>query len=1300
MWFRALFLLSLAVLPAAGSAQGMAPNDQNKTEQYFFETFGEESGFLQTDVILAIARTRDGYLWLGTERGLTRFDGVRFVSFRASNTPQIVNNLVHCLFEDRDGWMWIGTERGVVRYRDGKFERGILDHAPVRSIAQDATGRLWLGTFGHGLYSWHDGALRSHAAELAEYGPLLRCVFVDSADRVWIGFQNHRGLVYREGTTFKFYDDNGTIKAEIQSICEQPRGTLWFGTGTTHRLFRLREGRLREFTPRMGLAASQVFDLKPSRDGGLWLAGGVLQKVTDLENVTITTLDRLPYDRVRTLCEDAEGSLWLGARDVGLVRARLLPYRLYGVADGLPKGGVKTVSQDPAGNLWFASEELAIGRLDPKNRLQMYPLPQRAMPTSAFPTGDGRILVGSTRLAVLQNEEWKTFPEIRGVYGIFEDSTGGVWMGTANGFGRFRDGELTPVPLEGNRVMTRASAFCEGPDGAIYVGTWDSGLVVVDGARVTVHDHRNGLPADHVRAVYVDRENRLWAGFRSRGLAVFEDGRWLNPNVLSEAAADHVSGIVEDDHGRLWLGTPAGVMSAPKSELLAAARGLQPAPRMRMTEVTEAGTIAPVWSGAQPVAWRGHQGKLFFATRRGILAVDPKNLPRNQVPPPVRIEMVTADHHELGAGREVRSPAGTRDLTIDFTALSLIESKHIAFEYRLDGYDADWTHSGNRRTAFYSRLPPGHYVFRVRARNSDGIWSEDEAQLHLVQEPRFYQTRWFLAAVLAVIGGMAWGFHRWRTAALRWENEKLNRLVANRTRDLELANEAIAAHSLELEQANRAKSEFLESVSHEIRNPLNGIVGLLGLLKRENQEPYARKLTDSVQACAGALTRAFEEVLGYSKLEHGNIEVKAAPFSLQKMLNDVVAGFAWQADQHGNTISVQVEPSFVDGYIGDEGKIKTIVSNFVGNAIKYAPGQPIDIRVEEEAIDSDRADVHIEVCDRGPGIPPEEQELVFRKFVRGTQAKKQSISGTGLGLASCRLLAESLQGNVGVESEPGCGATFYVCVPLTRAPMPHDAPRIAQPAQAGAGSLALIVEDEHYNQVVLSGIAMELGYAPEVADTVAQAVRLAEAKEFDVILVDWELRDGEGGDVARRVRLARDGQKPVIVATTAYDSDEIRARCTAAGMDDFLLKPYDAVQVRECIARVRARRSGQQARAVPAMKPATAPGLNLQAFQFYGRRFPAQADKAAELYVDSLEQEFAQLKIALVDRDRKRIGASSHRVHALGGLIGATGLVDAARKLTAAARQGADFKALQAGFEALVGALEQVKEQLAETKGV
>jgi signal transduction histidine kinase/ligand-binding sensor domain-containing protein/CheY-like chemotaxis protein len=1249
-WMTIRLVLAGGVIACVGAAENRASADAARPVQpYYFDTYGVELGLPQTNIALAVLQTRDGYLWVGTEGGLARFDGARFVSFRAANTPAFLNNLVHCLFEDAAGDLWIGTERGVIRYRNGGFERMGLGQTSVRGIAQDHQGRIWFATRGLGVFCRDETGLHSFANDPAMLSSSPLRLFVDSEDRLWIGFEKADGLVCREHGQFRRFDDGGRIDGEVQTLCEQPRGTLWFGT-RNHRVFRLEGDRLSRFVGgRDGLESSQIFQLLPASDGGLWIAAGAWQKVEDPRNFASVTLGRRPGDTIVAVCEDREGGIWLCAREGGLVRARRLPYHLVTTKEGLPTQNIKSIAEDPEGNIWAGLSRHGIARVAPDGSTRLFERKDGLSgtdPWSVLGARDGSVWAGfHGALCVWRDGHWTQMPEIRGVYGSFEDSHGGIWLGSeSHGVARYADGHLTPIDLGPNVVVKHASAFAEGPDGAMYIGTWDMGLVKVQGGHVTVYNRNNGLPADDVRAVHVDRDGQVWIGLRSRGLAVFQAGRWLNPNALSEAVADHVSAITEDDQGRLWLGTPAGVMWAARTDLLAAARGDIPTPRIQIAETSEGAPTAAVSSGAQPIVWRAKDGRFLFATRRGILAIDPERLPQNVLPPPVHIEQVVIDRQPAARALTLEVPAGSRDIEIEYTALSFVQPNRMRFKYKLEGYDRDWIAAGTRRAAYYANLRPGRYVFHVIACNSNGVWNETGDSLPVVQLPHFYQTPWFFGVMLSTSAAFVFGLHRWRTEALRRENEKLNRLVAKRTQELELAN--------------TAKSEFLENVSHEIRNPLNGLTGLLAFLKQERLSAGARELVDSVQACAQGLTRVFEEVLGFSQLEYARVERLDRPFALRGMLEEIVRSFAWPASQAGAQVTIELPAGFVDGFEGDENKLKTIVGNFVGNAIKYAPG-PIELRVEIHPLAGDRIDVHIEVCDHGAGVPAEEQELIFRKFVRGSRTKQSGVAGTGLGLAACRVLARALEGSVGIDSEPGHGSTFYLCVPLRRATVPADAP-------ARASGAALVVEDERYNQAVLKGIALDLGYTTETAANAEQVAAQLAARRFEVIFLDWELPGLKGGEIARRVRARPDGDQPIIIATTGHASDAIRRQCLDAGMDEFLAKPYSPDDVRQCIAIALARRSrGNRSAAI-----ASVPKLNLRAFQNYARGADGGDTAAVYDYLATLQHELAALERTLAAEDLESAAGVAHRLCALGGLIGADEFSCAAHAVELSARAG------------------------------
>jgi signal transduction histidine kinase/ligand-binding sensor domain-containing protein/CheY-like chemotaxis protein/HPt (histidine-containing phosphotransfer) domain-containing protein len=1250
-FFAALLASSAVLAPAQPAPPSAVP-----AEQYAFDLLGGDPAVPQTTVVLTGLQARDGYLWLGTEGGLVRFDGVKFASFRASNTPAFRSNLVRCLREDRQGNLWIGTEQGaVVRRPDGRFERiaGIPD-APVRALAEDEAGWIWLGTYGDGLHAISpDGAAHSHANDPAMASAFVTALFFDSANRLWVGFDKSEGLACRRDGRFTRWDDGGRrIDGSVDCITEAPQGTLWFGT-RNHRLFRLQGQAMTRFRSVDGLPAAQMVDLEPARNGGLWVVGGGVSRVVDPVGFALAPVAHLPSALVNAVFEDREGTLWLCSRDVGLIRARKTPYRTWSTEDGLPADGVKTVSQDRQGNFWLAVLRRGVVRVTPEGVVSTFAREEgltNSDPWSVLATRDGRIWAGfHDALSIREEGRWRQFPEIRGALGMYEDRQGDVWLGTENqGVIRYHEGRFQPVELGPGVVASRVGAFCETRDGAMYIGTWDSGLIKIQEGRVTVYNRQNGLPADDVRALHEDAEGRLWAGFRSRGLALWDGQTWHSPNALSEALADHVSAITEDRLGQLWIGTPGGVMRAPKKELAAAALDQGPIPALQTAGPSDALHPTSVWSGPQPVAWQAENGHLLFATRNGLLAIDPARLPRNLVAPPVLVEKVTIDGRTTPPNIPVVAPPGAREIAIDYTGLSFVQPTRVRFKYRLEGYDLDWIDAGPRRTAYYTNLSPGRYVFQVQAANSDGVWNTTGATLDFTQRPRFYQTWWFYAGLAAAGAAGVLGLHRWRTSVLRRENEKLNRLVAERTRELELSNSA--------------KTEFLETVSHEIRNPLNGLNGLLPLLKRHGRDRGEHELADAVQACSRSLARIFEDILAHARLEHDRPALHETPFSLSALLADVARSFAWQANQQGVAITVALAPDLADGFVGDENKIKTILENFVGNALKYAPRSPVELRAEAHPGDQG-CDVHLEVCDRGPGISPEEQALIFRKFVRGADAKKSRVPGTGLGLATCAALAETLGGHVGVESTSGEGSVFFLRVPLRRA---ADA-GVAPTPGLRAGT-ALIVEDEHYNQVVLRGIALELGYTPHVAGNAEQAEALLANPAFDVVFLDWELPGLKGGDIARRIRVRPGGENPIIIAMTAHDSDDIRRRCREAGMDGFLRKPYDLAQVRSLLREALAdrTRSVRPTDDEPAAEmPARPAGPDLHAFELYARGAAdaGETGDAIQCFVDAVDREAAAIEAALPADEADKLAHAAHRLYAVAALVSGAELMQATKDL-------------------------------------
>jgi signal transduction histidine kinase/DNA-binding NarL/FixJ family response regulator len=606
------------------------------------------------------------------------------------------------------------------------------------------------------------------------------------------------------------------------------------------------------------------------------------------------------------------------------------------------------------------------------------------------------------------------------------------------------------------------------------------------------------------------------------------------------------------------------------------------------------------------------------------------------------------------SGGRLEFPRGARRIIVNLAPRSGT-GEGLWWQTKLSDIDAEWSPATAEPRREFVGLAPGRYELAVRAIDRFGRPGGVTVREFLIPAP-WYRHPLALAGFgllgLAAVAG-SW---RWRLHRLRRQNQRLERLVSDRTRELELVNSA--------------RGEFLESVSHELRNPLNGLNGLLELLQEDRLGTREREIAASLRACAGQLTRVFEEVLGYAKLESGLIRLTPRAFSVRALLQEIADLFAVAAAAKGGSVRVVLADDFADGFEADADRLKTVLANFAGNAVKYAPGTPITLTAEAVPASTGRVDLHFEVTDRGPGLPADEQELVFQKFVRGSRARHAGISGTGLGLATCRMLARAMNGDVGVESEPGRGATFYLRVPVARTAVPPVAGAVDVRPGEGSGDgraagAALVVDDEDYNRTVMRGIALSLGYEVAEAATGAAALARSAERRFDVVFLDWELPDASGGEIAGRIRAAGGEPRPWIIATTAYDGDDMPQRCAAAGMDGYLLKPCRREHVSRLLERLRV---GGVGGAEAAAASAPAGGLSFEAFEFYAKAEPQRAVEAAALFIAAVERELAQIAAAVEAGDSGSTASAAHRLRALGGIVGAAALVRLAATIEQEAR--------------------------------
>jgi PAS domain S-box-containing protein len=762
-------------------------------EDFVSVAYGVDDGVPQP--IEDVLQTPDGYIWAATQGGLARFDGLRFKLYRVSNTPGLLSNSLNALAVDRAGALWIGTGKGLVRYADGRFETIGLAKEIVSTLAIDADGLLWVGAT-NGVYRREpDGRLNRLAEVPLPAGARLWRLSADREGRIWIASPTLPLQVYEHGK-FRAFTVGGQSVPEPVSVAETSDGTLWIATDTKG-VYRIHGDTMEHIGADRGFGVAVTVRSFADQHDRVWVGGyGVWLCEPNSGGRFARVLPQLK-EHVRAMAEDREGNIWLGTIADGLVRVRGTGFELYNRERGLPARIVKNVAEDRSGNLWVSVERESPVRIAPDGTIRQFQVDEgygtdiRSL--AAGPDGS-RWFGYRDFLQVWRDGRAENYPQYPSLRALFCDRTGAMWIGRDNGpVLRWRQGEFETIGGKNGVPGAVAVAFAEGPHGEIYIGYARDGLAKIADGKVTTYRVANGLPDDELRAIYPDREGNVWIGTKSRGFAVLINGKWLNPDAFVDLAQDSVAAILEDDDGQLFFGTGKGVVTARKADVLAMAQGGPPA-RFQSLLVADGVGSSSVWSAFQPVACKSHNGTLWFATRQGLMGINPHAIPVNREPPPVQIQRVLADDAELTPEQNrVTVAAGAHTLVFEYAALSFSRPRLVRFKYMLEGYDRTWIDGGTQREARYVRLPPHEYRFHVIAANEDGVWNETGAALTVVRLPHFYQTWWFYGAIGFLGVASVVGTHRWRTRALRQDKARLEAAVAERTAEVARSYETLRA---------------------------------------------------------------------------------------------------------------------------------------------------------------------------------------------------------------------------------------------------------------------------------------------------------------------------------------------------------------------------------------------------------------------------------------------------------------------------------------------------------------------------
>ena len=963
------------------SRYALALDPKKDLTQYTRTVWTQEQGLPQ-DTIRAIVQSSDGYLWLGTDEGLARFDGYEFVVFN-KDRGDLPDNSVTALAAADDGALWIGTADGLVCYRNKSFRtytaRDGLPDDGVSYLLAAQDGSLWVVA---GVY-----VSRFQAGRFTTYAPgknlpmaSARTVYEDRSHAIWVaGFG---GVARLAGNSFVAAPWAARLGNDV-FICllKDRQENLWVA-GTLGLWMVSAHGNVRQYGVRNGLPDAFVRSLWEDRDGNIWAGtNGGLARFQQGRFATPNTGESSDRDWVRCIYEDREGNLWVGMNH-GLNRLRDDIFTIYSKSEGLPSDQPTTVYEDSRGRVWVGFHDSGLVQFGASSR-RHFTTRNGLLSNEVFSIREDRHgdLLVSTRegFSRMRGDRFESYvpPDPlsrRIVFDALEDRKGRLWLATPGGLAELRGTVLRNVIPGGPLLNNAVVVLAEGRDGSIWAGTYGKGLWRIQDGRSRLFSEADGLASDQIRSLMQDPDGTLWIGTFGAGLVRLRDGRFVRYSSRDGLLSDNISHVADDGQGSLWLSTPRGICRVNRKELEDFAAGtikvLTPV-NYGVEDGLRSAQCAPGYPTGGG-AYRSAGGRLWFPTGRGLAVLDP-NAPKPKVRAPQVLFEIIAEGTTVDLSRPARLPGGTGRIQVRYTGIHLGAPERVRYAYRLEGVDNDWVQAGSRRVISYNSLKHGSYRFTVRADVAGGPAGELSYAFELL--PRFYETWWFrmLAVAMVIVAGLAAYSLRLRTIRGRF--------------------------SLVLEERTRLAREIHDTLAQ-------GFVGISSQLDavamciEDRQGPAWRYLDMARKMARHSLTEARRSVM----------DLRASVLEGQDLAAALQSGARmWTA---GANVDVEVEVSGPRKALPHEMEqhLLRIAQEAVANTLKHGEADKISVRLQMEP-----RKVNLRIADNGRGFD-----------------RRDAFSTTDghFGLLGMRERAERLGGQLRLESQPGQGTQVEVVVPL------------------------------------------------------------------------------------------------------------------------------------------------------------------------------------------------------------------------------------------------------------------------------
>ncbi len=1187
-------------------------------EHLLTDEFGDMDDSISS--VNAIAQDLQGFMWFGGENGLARYDGHQLVFYHAGPNG-LSGSYVTSLAVDKTGVLWVGSHKGLDRYdaQHNRFDHfthdpqnpASLPYDSIYSIVVDAQNNLWIGT-GQGVVALD--ASRQHFRQFLQgdephslSANKIRPMKLDSHNRLWIG--THGGGLNRvdklpaageplrvERYPMDDHNPDAFSRSVISAIEEDSQGRIWVGThgGGISRL-NTDLTTFKKYSLAAVLANNAIWAIKQDRSGELWIGsdkGGLSRYLPDSDSfVTETHSDidnrSLLGDTVRALFADIDGDLWIGNFPAGVnyFNHASAAFSNFSHQQGNPASlsnkAVVSFLQDSDGDIWVGTED-GLNKFDPVN---------------------------GTFKAYLKDPSNPKALQAGAVISLAEGAKGELWVGTwSGGLYRFnkRTGDFHPYFPTGAPGAINSSDIWHilyDRQQRLWVATQIGGLNLYDRRTDSFrHYTANSEDPDAVRSNYIwnlleDSKGRIWVA-TDAGLDLFnpDTGKFRHltpPATGGDSKNRSILELMEHSNGQIWMGTQdRGLLILdPDTETFTTIAHPEALASPWVTSLVEdddqnvwASTYNGVWrinvrtgvvknfSRSQGLvgnafnrdaSFKDRQGNIYVGGTEGFSRFNPHQIAANLAPRQPVLTELRVQNTPAAIPHNAEELALTYDqnsLALSFSAMSFRGAKKNQYQYKLVGFDGEWSSPKASNQAIYTNLSPGRYIFQVRAANSDGVWSVRPLELPLYIAPPPWRTLWaytlYLLLGLCFVAAIAWAMY-----------------AQIRTKRLELSSEK--ALTLRLRRLDKMKDAFLANTSHELRTPLNGIIGLAEALTDNallRSDPATLQSLQMIAVSGRRLAHLVNDILDSAKLADRQLVLAKTPVDLLACVANVLVLLKPMAEQKQlDFVSTVPAKTTV---LADENRLQQILFNLIGNAVKYSSTGSIRISAKANG-----EMLRIEVADRGMGIAADDLEKIFIAFNQLADSDTRSVEGSGLGLAITKQLVELHGGNIFVCSELGVGSQFSFTLPyqpglepLTAQPTPlvPDIPPtggeppsdpvenfLPEPAPALLPTV-LVVDDDLINRMVIRRLLAQECCAVLEASSGAEALEaLAQHQDIQLVLLDIMMPQMSGYETCEILRRKFTAEQLPVIFLSSKDQDDDRIRAYLAGGSDYLTKPVN-----------------------------------------------------------------------------------------------------------------------------------------------